>query len=273
MCSRSFWIRWCWMVVFVGAAVPPGAAADPAPTARTLRVLCYNIHHGRGMDNQVDLPRIAGVIRAAQPDLVALQEVDQRTARTNRVAQTDELAQLTGLHGHFCKQIPYEGGEYGQAVLSKWPIGKVTIHWLPGEPDREQRIAAAAEIEMDGRALVFATTHLHHNNAMFRQQQAAVLNEKLGSLPTPVIVAGDLNATPDSPPLELLRSVWSNATEGDQPRLSFPADRPERQLDYVLFRPSSAMRVVSHEVIDEAVASDHRPVLVVLEWSPDGTMD
>ncbi|MCA9157935.1 MAG: hypothetical protein KDA72_06385, partial [Planctomycetales bacterium] len=84
---------------------------SPAPLQ--LRVLSYNIHHGRGIDDQVDLERLAKVVNDCHPDLVALQEVDNRTQRTDGVDQTAELARLTGLHAQFARQIDFEGGQYG----------------------------------------------------------------------------------------------------------------------------------------------------------------
>lgn len=242
-------------VTAVLRAVAPGQR--PA-----LRVLSYNIHHGEGTDGRVDLPRIARVIRAADPDLVALQEVDDRTKRTGGVDQTAELARLTGLYGAFGKAIDYQGGGYGQAVLSRLPLAGGTVHTLPGEPDREQRIAFAVNVTALGRELTFATTHLHHQSDPLRRRQAAKLNEVFaGSGPT--VLAGDLNADPDSEPLALLARHWS--VVGGPNLLTFPAGNPMKQIDYVLHRPAAGLRTAGAWVIDEPVASDHRPLLAVLE--------
>jgi endonuclease/exonuclease/phosphatase family metal-dependent hydrolase len=247
---------------FPVTAVLRAKAADAKPT---LRVLSYNIHHGEGTDAKLDLPRLARVIRAADPDVVALQEVDDKTKRTKGVDQTAELARLTGLYGAFGKAIDFEGGGYGQAVLSRVPLGKGVVHTLPGEPDREQRIAFAVPLTLDGREFTFATTHLHHQSDDFRQKQAAKLTEVFADIKTPVIVAGDLNANPDSKPLALLTPKWTITTGKDL--FTFPATKPTKQIDYVLFRPQEALKVVAVTVIDEAVASDHRPLLAVLEWA------
>ena len=75
---------------------------------RTLRVLSYNIHHGEGVDESLDLERIARVIRSVEPDLVALQEVDKGTERTNRVAQAGELSRLCGMQVVFGRNIEFE---------------------------------------------------------------------------------------------------------------------------------------------------------------------
>ncbi|MBI1321996.1 hypothetical protein GC170_02250 [bacterium] len=243
------------------------AAASKTKTGfRTLRILSYNIHHGRGMDDKVDLERIARVIRESKPDLVALQEVDRNTTRTAKVDQTAELARLTGLHGTFGKAIDYAGGDYGQAILSRFPIGETKIHWLPGEPDRERRIAFETQVDFEGRKLRFVTTHLHHANDGFRQRQAEKINAIYGDDATLTILAGDLNAYPDSEPLKILKKLWTIAN--DAPGLvSFPAEKPNRLIDYVIFKPSKGIDVTGQRVIDEPVASDHRPVLVELKFT------
>jgi endonuclease/exonuclease/phosphatase family metal-dependent hydrolase len=245
------------------AALP---AADP-PGRVTLRVLSYNIHHGEGTDGKVDLPRLAGVIAAAKPDLVALQEVDDKTRRTGKVDQTAELVRLTGLHGQFGKQIDYEGGGYGQAILSRYPIDGLQVHWLPGTPERERRIAVEAQVKVGGRALSFVSTHLHHIRGEFREQQAAKLNELFAATDRPAVLAGDLNANPGSKPLDILRTKWTSATAGPS-LFTYPSPKPVKQIDYILCRPGKRFRVVESKVIAEAVASDHRPILAVVELVP-----
>lgn len=243
-----------------------GIANGPQPT---LRVLCYNIHHGRGMDDEVDLKRIAAVIRAAKPDLVALQEVDHKTRRTGGIDQTAELARLTGMHGRFARQIDFEGGQYGQAILSRVPIAEVEVLWLPGQPDRERRIIGRVKVVIDGRELWFATTHLHHMSEEFRVAQVEEIGNLFAQESIPAIVAGDFNATPESRPIELAKQQWSLAL-ADQPLWTFPADKPIKQIDYIAHRPKSALRLIEVQVIDERMSSDHAPLLAVYQWGEAG---
>ena len=231
---------------------------------KTLRVLCYNIHHGRGTDNKVDLPRLARVIRSVDPDLVALQEVDNKTRRTGGVDQTAELARLTGLHGLFGRQIDFEGGLYGQAVLSRFPITASNIHVLPGEPNRETRIAFETRMSLFGKEHSFVSTHLHHQSNDFRVLQAEKIREIFAQANRPVLVVGDLNAYPRSKPLRIFQADWGNATAG-QVLPTFPSDQPTNQIDYILFKPRAGFQVRQVLVLDEPVASDHRPVFAVLE--------
>lgn len=243
------------------------AVLRPARPTPTLRVLCYNIHHGEGTDKTINLPRLAGVVRAADPDLVALQEVDDKTRRSGGVDQTAELARLTGLEARFGKAIDYDGGGYGQAILARFPLREPKVHWLPGEPDRERRIAFEARFTWQKHDLVFVTTHLHHRNANFREQQATKLNDLYRKSEYPVILAGDLNAEPMSTPIRTLEQHWLFATS-DPKLLTFPAPKPVKMIDYILLRPENRFRVMAARVLDEAVASDHRPVLAEVEIRP-----
>ncbi|EMB15622.1 endonuclease/exonuclease/phosphatase family protein [Rhodopirellula europaea 6C] len=253
------------LAAFASVLRPPSVQSQEQTTSSTirLRVLSYNIHHGRGTDGKIDLDRLANVIRSVDPDLVAVQEVDQNTHRNGMVKQVEILAARTGLHGKFAKQIDYDGGEYGQAVLSKYPIKSLEVHWLPGDPIRERRIVGVAEIQPHETPLRFATTHLHHARADLREKQATELNRLLANGNAPVIVAGDFNAKPASIAMQTLQTKWRIATSDTM--LTFPARLPNRQLDYVAMYPANSWRIVESEVLNEPVASDHRPLLVEIE--------
>lgn len=238
-----------------------------APSFASIRVMSYNIHHGRGGDDQVDLERIAKVIASAQPDIVAIQEVDDRTQRTNLVDQTEVLAKLVGMQGLFVHQIDFEGGRYGQAILCRFPMTDLQLHWLPGTPERERRMAGSVNVSLGSRDILFVTTHLHHANDSIRELQAKHLNQVFAFGDSPartVVLAGDLNAVPESETLRILADRWKSATSGRKDALTFPASAPGRQLDYVLYRSNSNIEVGEANVIDEAMASDHRPLLVEL---------
>ena len=254
-------IVFCALQILV--AISGNALAEDDLLTRQLRVMTYNIHHGEGTDGRIDLERIAKVICDAKPDLVALQEVDKNVKRSGEVDQTSELARLTQMHGRFGKQIPYEGGDYGQAVLSRFSVSELTVHWLPGEPERQRRIAVAGIVDLGLRKVVFVSTHLHHNNVEFREQQATALNDLFQDSEHPVILAGDLNAYPDSRSLEILEKRWSNATAKTANCFTFPSVAPKHQIDYVLYQPHRT-QLISRKavVIEEPLASDHCPLLV-----------
>ena len=229
----------------------------------TLRIVTYNIHHGQGTDGVFDLPRIAGLIAGAQPDLVALQEVDENTDRSSGVNQLDVLAQLTGMHAAFGKTLDYGGGAYGVAVLSRWPLLNTSNEPLPNSPDREPRTTLTVRVRAGdaGPVLQFVCTHFDQGrDPQDRQAQAEAVNERESHVTVPAILAGDMNARPDTDVMSTLEQQWTDAAPR-QPSRYFNSS------DYVLFRPSGVWRVVDAKVIDDRVASDHRPVFAALEWT------
>ncbi len=251
----------------------PGGDQD---TARgnggvTLRLLTHNIHHARGMDKKLDLERIARVIGQAKADLVALQEVDQRTQRTGGLDEPAELARLTGMHVSYGKAMDFDGGAYGVAVLSRWPIEQAQTHRLPGQAGREPRVALETQVRAgrDGPSVSFFCTHWDHQLSADRIRQARRLAElsqqAKGDL---VVLAGDFNDSPASESVKHLLKTFEDAGAKKRPMLSCPADQPTIQIDHILYRSDRKVRAVDATVLDEAVASDHRPVLAVLEVAP-----
>ncbi len=224
-------------------------------------MLTYNIHAGKGTDGKFDYERLAKIINDCEPDLVALQEVDRKTGRASGVDQAKRLAKLTGLHETFGRAMYYDGGEYGLAVLSRWPIVESKTYVLPFPFGQEPRAALAVRVRSAAgpSELVFISTHLSHNSDEVRMDQARQLNRLFGRPEgAPTILAGDLNAKTGSRPInELVSEKWIDATA------------PQSIIDYVLLRRNEAWRVVEVQTIDDRVASDHRPVLAVLEWTGD----
>jgi endonuclease/exonuclease/phosphatase family metal-dependent hydrolase len=223
-----------------------------------IRVMSWNLHHGVGEDGKLDLVRIAAVIREQQPDLVVLQEVDRNCRRSGSADQAAELARLTGLTAAFGKAMDHDGGEYGQAILSKHPLGDTRVHRLPGEG--EPRIAFEASVTVDDRSLRLVSVHLDHQQDARRLKQAEFLKAALEEHPGPVILAGDFNDVPDSIVMNSF-SGWSAAAKRE-PRLTCPADAPEVEIDHVLLRGLKAVSPVA--VLPEALASDHRPLVVTV---------
>lgn len=244
------------------------ALADDADPV-VVRLMTYNVRHGRGADGQVDLDRIATTILKSRPDLVALQELDRGTPRSGGVDQLAELARLTSMRGAFGKSLDLLGGEYGVGVLSRYPILGHQVFRLPSSPDREPRVALETRISVPGLPpLIFVSTHLDHTAGdQDRVQQAEKIRELFGQGPSLAIVAGDLNATPGSTPLVRLTELWriSDTEHGGQP--TAPADDPQRKIDYILLEKNQPWRVRRVEVVPDRISSDHRPVVVEAEFT------
>jgi endonuclease/exonuclease/phosphatase family metal-dependent hydrolase len=170
----------------------------------------------------------------------------------------------------FGPNIPFQGGKYGNAVLSRWPILRQQNHLLPRLNEGEQRGVLNVEIQLPGGdTLRLMATHLDHRPAEEeRLASARRINELVAAVPQrPTLLAGDLNAVPESNVLKELTSHWQPANVAAAP--TFPAEQPARQIDYVLLRPTRRWRVVEVQVIQERLASDHRPLVATLELLPE----
>ncbi|MCF6313595.1 MAG: endonuclease/exonuclease/phosphatase family protein [Verrucomicrobiales bacterium] len=253
------------------ALLLPAHAQDKA---QRIRVLCYNIHYGQGTDGVYDIARLAEVINKTQPDLVALQEMDVHVKRSGRVHQVQELAKLTGMHARFGPTQHYEGGLFGNAVLSRFPILNVVIQPLPytestAEKVTYPRATIAVTVEgPGGKPLRIISTHFQHNMPEDRIAEAKAVNAlftwKDQTIPT--ILAGDMNAKPEAEPVQILLKKWTNAID-DKATPTVPATAPKTRIDYIFYRPAKAFKLIESKVIPESIASDHRPVLAVLEIS------
>jgi endonuclease/exonuclease/phosphatase family metal-dependent hydrolase len=246
-------------------------AFGSANTPISIRVLTYNIHHGEGRDGEFDLSRLSQVITSVQPDLVALQEVDVGTARASAVNQLAELARLTGMYAQFGKAMDYMGGDYGVAVLSRWPFLSAENQPLPSSPDREPRTALTVRVRAGERGPVvqFTSTHFDQARLEDRLAQAAYLNELLIRDDGPGILGADLNARAGTEVMKMFEPWWAEISPADPAPTTTPP-RPTLRGDHVLFRPAGSWRPIESRIIDDTVASDHRPVLVVLEWTGEG---
>jgi endonuclease/exonuclease/phosphatase family metal-dependent hydrolase len=267
----------CWIVV---AGLATHALAE---LPEEIRVVTYNIHHGEGADRKTDLKRIANLLLAVEPHVVALQEVDQGTRRAGGVDQPAELAKLTGMQVIFGRNIDFDGGGYGTAVLTKLPVKshkkvKLKSFYAPTSVNPEQRGVQVLELgENDEPGILFLNTHLDYRPPDDeRMASAKTINELVAKHgDRPAILAGDLNAIPESGPIEELRKQWQIVgTEAEArpsaalPILTFPAEKPDKWIDFVLVRPAEKWEVVEVRVLDEGVASDHRPLLAVLRRKP-----
>ncbi len=250
-------------------------AEDPAPPATawpsTLRVLAWNIHHGEGLDKRLDLPRLAEVIKQADPDIVLLQEVDDRAQRTQQVAQVEELAKLTGLHGTFGKAMDFEGGGYGNAILTRQAPAATRVIPLPG--GGEPRCALEVTLKFGDRELFAVSTHLDVSSPESRAQHAQKLAAEYAAKPSLVILGGDFNDRPGTPTLQAFTAPWVVEKKQGDPA-TIPADAPRREIDFILLKPAAppaegapteTWTVSRYEVVKEAVASDHRPVLLEIK--------
>lgn len=220
----------------------------------TLRVMSYNIRNCRGLDNVLDYQRVADVINRVAPDVVAVQEVDSVTGRSGHTDVLRELAGRTLMHHVYAPAINYDGGKYGIGVLSKEKPLDFRYISLPG---REE---SRALLMVEFGNYVFCCTHLSLTEED-RMRSLPLLKEQFRKINKPVFIAGDLNAENDSPFITELQKDFMLINNPKQP--TFPANTPDNCIDYIAsFRtPDTLYTVLNRYVVNEPVASDHRPIV------------
>lgn len=236
--------------------------------------MTFNIHHGEGLDGKVDLPRIAALIQQERADIVALQEVDKGVARTARRDLPAELAALTGLSCVFSNNFPYQGGEYGNAILTRFPIRSATnTHYRMLRPN-EQRGLLQLTLQVRGRPLVVLNTHIdfrHDDSERLRNvSEIQSVAARAGSVP--IILCGDFNDTPGSRVHQQLSGSFLDSWEqaGVGSGWTYPAEQPRKRIDYVWTARAVPLEIVSAHVPDSA-ASDHRPLVVEFRFRTKAT--
>src|SRR5687768_7324903 len=101
-----------------------------------IRLMTYNVHHCTGMDGRQSPHRIAEVIAASKPDIVALQELDVGRLRTRWVDQPRLISKILEMQFHFFATVRLAPGDYGTAILSRWPLRPKRTAHLPVLHDR-----------------------------------------------------------------------------------------------------------------------------------------
>lgn len=259
------------LIALFGAVMFSSPAArtsvPPLASSQRLRVMTYNIHVGVGMDKQLDLPRIAGIINAQHPDLVGMQEVDRGVQRTQRIDEIVELAKLTQMDYAFAFNLRYQGGQYGVAILSRFPIRATDHRLFQNTREAERRGFIRAEVSVDGRLLNFVTTHLDYQYDDGRLFEAQQLLSALKDVKGPLIVVGDFNDIPAGRAYQLMRYQFGDAwieNRSTEEGFSYPADKPAKRIDYIFFRSTDRVRTKRAWIIN-TLASDHLPVIADLE--------
>jgi endonuclease/exonuclease/phosphatase family metal-dependent hydrolase len=248
-------IFYCLLVMVGGCAqktLPGNNTINKTPAQNTegLHILCYNIHHANPPSRPgiIDLEAIAKLIKQQTPDLVALQEVDVNTNRSGKTSnQAAELAKLSGMpYYYFAKAIDHDGGEYGVAILSKFPMEEMKNTPLPTADGTggEHRTLATAVIKLaQGEKIVFASTHLDAQRPdTNRYLQINKIVEVLQRETLPVIIAGDFNAIPTTRIIQVLDNHFTRTCVSN---CGFTVSQinPIRTIDYIAFKPSANFHI------------------------------
>ncbi len=228
-----------------------------AQAQNTLKLMTYNIKNANGMDDVCNFQRIANVINNASPDVVAIQEVDSMTKRSGQKYVLGEIAGRTQMHAYFAPAIDFDGGKYGIGLLTRQvPVRLQTIP-LPGR--EEARALVLAEFE----DYIYCCTHMSLTEED-RMESLKIVKSFTTSYKKPLFLAGDMNAEPESDFIKELQKDFQLLSNPKQH--TYPAPEPKETIDYIAALKSNAngFALISARVLNEPVASDHRPILVEL---------
>ena len=240
------------------------------------RILTYNVHRCVGVDRRLDVARVAEVIAAQSPDIVALQELDVGRARTGGVDQAHRLAQRLGMAFHFNAAFKVEEELYGDAILTTLPERLIKAGPLPTHPRisrLEPRGAVWVAVAIDGAELQVINTHLGLVPREQRGQAAALAGaDWLGAAKGPLILVGDMNAAPRT---VAYRTFAARLTESrraarfPRPAPTFPSTFPVLAIDHVFVSAGVAVEGVSTPLDPlSRLASDHLPLVVDFSLTP-----
>ena len=233
---------------------------EKLPAVHRIRIASYNIRHGQGMDERVDLNRTARVLEGLAADFVGLQEVDMGAARSGGKAQVVELARALDMQPAFGKFMDFDGGRYGMGILSAYPIVDVAPIALP--EGREPRVALEVLAQLPGGQRV-RVINVHFDwiaDDAARFAQAKALCAYLDGLAEPYLLVGDFNDGPGSRTIERIRRTAAEVPKSPLGRLTIPADQPTKEIDYLFVSPGDRWITSSASVVSEKSASDHRPL-------------
>lgn len=269
--------------------------AVPAP-GETVRVLAWNIAHGRGDTEQGvlqnwrggsaeersdRLDEIAAVLRRVDADIVVLNEVDFDAGWSHGIDQAAFLARAAGYPNrveqrNFDFRVPFAGWAFGNALLTRFPISHVRWIDLPHHSLWEEVVlgskeAAVVRLRIGDDSLATVPVHLEFRSGDTRSRAVPVLEAVRTEEPAPLILAGDFNTAPPEWPevagttalSRLLSLGWQSARASQPPRpeeLTFPTYDPLESRDWILAEPP--LEVVDARVLAGAGRlSDHAPVV------------
>ncbi|HUV85436.1 MAG TPA: endonuclease/exonuclease/phosphatase family protein [Methanosarcinales archaeon] len=232
-----------------------GDVMDKKKQEINLKLMTYNIHRGIGRNGRLNLNAVADVIKASNATIIALQEVERHSIRTVFQDQIKQLSVNTDMNYAYGKSINVLNGEYGNGLLSKYPIEEYKVYDLPS--NSEQRTVLRTIINVDGLKVAVYNTHLGLTESERKEQLYFIMQmtseEKLDH-----VLMGDMNTIADK--LSILAESMKDSALGSKKQLqsTFVEKEVQERIDYIFVSPN--MEVIDYDVII-GEASDHYPVV------------
>lgn len=261
------------------AIVSIACASELAQAQETIRlkVLSMNIKEGGKMAGY-RTSAFADVIKQYDPDVVAMQEVHDRTFFVGGRAWTTELAEAAGMYPLYCKSFDYSGGGFGVAVMTKYPFFASEyivspMSTYPSEnvkPGRKPEDRSTGWVYMslpDGNVVRVGSTHLSVENDIIIKNMFDV-NKKIFAedTVTPTLLIGDYNAVPGSDQIVYFLRKWQDVSEEIGPTI--PSDKPKQKLDYIMGYPKGGWKLEKYEIIAREDLSDHCFIYAEVSYIP-----
>ncbi len=241
-------------------AVPVEADAVSASGSKAaIRVMSYNIHRGIGKDGKLNMDRIFSTISDSKVDIVALQEVERYSVRTGFQDQIAYLADKLSMNYVYGKSMNILNGQYGNAVLSRYPIKSSKVSQLPSKG--ENRILLSADLSINGKSLGVHSTHLGLDR-LERSAQLASIAGLLQDCDGPHVLAGDFNAGGEELSVLCSQYLDSAVQYGAEKEITFEYGTGGSRIDYLLL--SGGLVPIHYEVV-KSDASDHFPIISTIK--------
>ncbi|MBB6217929.1 endonuclease/exonuclease/phosphatase family metal-dependent hydrolase [Anaerosolibacter carboniphilus] len=226
-----------------------------------LNIMSFNIHHGKNKLGFYTLDHIGKLIIDHQIDIVGLQEVDKYVVRSKFEDQVKKIASETSMYYAFAPNMRLMGAEYGNAILSKYPIESYQNVKLPGF--REKRGLLVSKIHVGDQTINFLVTHLGLTKEE-KLNQFNVLRQYVEYFGEKTILVGDFNSRPDHEGIQQIKYQLIDAAADTEEYYQHTYDGIviKNRIDYIFISPD--MKATNYKVIDTNI-SDHLPVIASIE--------
>lgn len=232
-------------------------------SGQVLHIIAYNIHHGCDIHEKLQLKNIAALIKESNSEIVALEEVDSVCTRSGNTDQAKILGKLTAMHYCFVRHFPFQEGAYGVALLSKYPISNLVNNRLPisaTENGISSTALLTADVQINPKhSIKVLVAHLDYRNSASRINQSKIIFNFIHATKQPVILLGDMNATPESQTIQNLTHFFVDANKPGY--LTFSSDTPKIKIDYIMVDKKHYDRTLAEPRFDSVQYSDHLPIL------------
>lgn len=241
-----------------------------------IKVMTYNIHSTIGTDGVADWRRIAGIIRNEQPDVLGLEEVTISHGRSPDVDVPKCMSEYLGMNVFFGRTMAINQGRghYGIAAFSPHRLEVVEKLVLPTPEGIEPRTTVIVRV-LDDRPYYFVVTHFSFGGEFEGDEAYRTIGAKLITDTIkdknyfPVIWVGDFNTFTGTKTIDYVHKHWDvcNDRAPDTPTTE-TSHNGWRQIDFICCGPKGAFEVREFAIIDNLIASDHKPVTARLKFRP-----